>query len=67
MMGKKRQRTIMIELQGQLIKLRASASETERPADVSLKVREMGWLPYRVRFDESQTAWVVSSLDALRS
>jgi hypothetical protein len=53
----------MIELEGQLIKSRVFASEAEQPAEISIKVRERGWLPYRVRFDQSKPAWIVSSLD----
>ena len=68
MRAKSRQRCpIMIELDGQVIKSQVFASETEQPVEVSIKVREKGWLPYRVRFDESQAAWIVSSLEQLRS
>ena len=62
-----RRRPIMIELDGKLINSQVFASETEQPADVSMRVREKGWLPYRVRFDGSQAAWIVSSLDYLRT
>ena len=58
---------VMIELEGKLIKSRIFACEAEQPAEVSIKIREMGWLPYRVRFDEGQPAWIVSSLHQLRS
>jgi hypothetical protein len=62
-----RKRPIMIELDGHLIKSHVLASEAEQPAEVSIKIREKGWLPYRVRFDESQAAWIVSSLYLLRA
>jgi hypothetical protein len=68
MRAKSRQRyPIMIELEGQVIKSQVFASEAEQPAEVSIRVREKGWVPYRVRFDESQAAWIVSSLDQPRS
>ena len=54
---------IIIDLEGQLIKSQIFASEAEPPVEVSIKVREKGWLPYRVRFDESQAVWIVSSLN----
>jgi hypothetical protein len=57
----------MIELEGQLIKSQVFASEADEPAEVSIRVREKGWLPYRVRFDEGQAAWIVSSFHMLRS
>jgi hypothetical protein len=58
----KRQRPIMIEMDGQLLKSDVFASEAEQPVEVSIRIREKGWVPYRVRFDESQAAWIVSSL-----
>jgi len=52
----------MIELDGKLIKSHVFASEGEPPVEVSLRVRDKGWVPYRVRFDKSQAAWIVSTL-----
>jgi hypothetical protein len=57
----------MIEKDGRLIKSHIFASEVEQPAEVSMRVREKGWVPYRVRFDEIQAAWIVSSLDLVRT
>ena len=39
--------------------------DAEQPADVAMKLRDKGWSPYRVRFDDGQAAWIVSSLDKL--
>ena len=61
MRTKGRRCPVIIDLQGQLIKSQIFASEAEPPVEVSIKVRDKGWLPYRVRFDESQAAWIVSS------
>jgi hypothetical protein len=57
-----RQRPIMIDLDGKLVHSQVFASAAEQPAEVSMRAREKGWLPYRVRFDESQAAWIVSRL-----
>ena len=56
---------ILVELEGSLIKADMFASDAEQPADVATKLRDKGWSPYRVRFDHSQAAWIVSSLDKL--
>ena len=64
MRAKIRQRCpILVELGGQVIRSEEFASDAEQPADVAIKIREKGWNPYRVRFDDSQAAWIVSSLD----
>ena len=65
-MRKTRQRCpILVELDGSLIKADIFASDAEQPADVAMKLRDKGWSPYRVRFDDGQAAWIVSSLDKL--
>jgi hypothetical protein len=28
-----------------------------------MKARDKGWSPYRVRFDDNQAAWIVSTFD----
>jgi hypothetical protein len=54
---------ILVELGGSLFKADLFASDAEQPADVALKLRDKGWSPYRVRFDDSQAAWIASSLE----
>ena len=67
MRAKVRQRCpVMIELHGEGIKSVVVASAAEHPADVAIKLREHGWSPYRVRFDETKAAWIVSTIDGLR-
>jgi hypothetical protein len=60
---KQRQCAILVESKGQVIKSDLFASDTEQPADISMKVREQGWKPFRVRFDDSNSAWIVSTLE----
>ena len=63
MRAKVRQRCpILIEIGGRVIKSDVIASETEQPADVAIRIRERGWSPYRVRFDDTKGAWIVASL-----
>ena len=58
-----RPRPVLIEFGGRIIKSEVFASASEQPADVAIRLRERGWNPYRVRFDDGQAAWIVSSLD----
>jgi len=53
---------VIVEIDGRGVKAPILAFAAEDPVQISLRVRQAGWLPYRVRFDESQAAWVVSSL-----
>jgi len=64
MPAKLRQRCpILIEFRGGEIKVGTFASRGEQPADIAIMIREKGWNPYRVRFDDTRAAWIVSSLD----
>ena len=63
MRAKVRQRCpVLIEFSGQVIKSDIVASFADQPADVAIKLREHGWAPYRVRFDDAKAAWVASAL-----
>ena len=53
---------VMVEVDGRAVKSALVASVADEPVQVSLKVRQAGWMPYRVRFDDILAAWVVSSL-----
>jgi hypothetical protein len=37
--------------------------ETADAADVSMRLRERGWAPYRVRFDSERHAWIAVVID----
>ncbi len=52
-----------MEFGGQVMKADTFASDTEEPAHISIRLRDMGWSPYRVRFDTDQAAWIVSSFE----
>jgi len=56
-------RPVLIEFGAETIKSQIVAPETEEPAQVSLRVRDRGWAPYRVRFDQGQAAWIVSTFE----
>ena len=62
---KPRLRPVLIELDGRFINADIVASEAEDPARVSMQARDKGWSPYRVRFDDLQAAWIVSSFDRI--
>jgi len=59
----RRQVPILIEFAGQKVPSDLFATAAEPHTDISMKVREKGWKPYRVRFDDKHPAWIVSSLE----
>ena len=63
MRTKRRRCPILVEFEGQVVKSELFASDAEQPADISMKIREGGWKPFRVRFDATNSAWVVSTLE----
>ena len=63
MFTKQRRCPILVESKGQAVKTHLFASDAEQPADIAIRVREEGWKPFRVRFDDSNSAWVVSTLE----
>ena len=68
MRAKNRRRCpVLVELGSDIIKSDIFASDAEQPAEVAIKLREKGWSPYRVRFDDMQASWIVSSLDRTQS
>ena len=56
-------RPVLIEHGRQIIKSQIVASDAEDPAQVSMRLRDKGWAPYKVRFDDGQSAWIVSTFD----
>ena len=43
------------------------ASDCDEPASVTLRLRDKGWQPYRVRLDENAGAWIASVIDWKRA
>jgi hypothetical protein len=41
--------------------------ETADAADVSMRLRERGWEPYRLRLDQEQNAWIAVVIDRERA
>jgi hypothetical protein len=41
--------------------------ESANPVDVSLRLRERGWTPYKVFFDTQSQAWIAFVIDVLAS
>ena len=63
MFTKERRCPIPVESKGQVVKTHLLASDAEQPAEIAIRVREEGWKPFRVRFDDSNSVWVVSTLE----
>src|SRR3954469_8883975 len=64
MRTKSRRGPIPVESQGEVVKSDLFATEIEEPADISMKIRDGGLgNPFRVRFDDSQSAWLCPPLN----
>ena len=64
MRTKQRRCPILIEFKGRVVKSDLFATDVQQPADISMKIRDEGLgKPFRVRFDDSKSAWVVSTLE----
>jgi hypothetical protein len=57
---------VLVELDGSVLESGILALSSEQAVDVAMKLREKGWSPFRVRFDENQASWIVSSLTGAR-
>ena len=63
MRTKGRRCPILVEFEGRVVKSDLFAKDIDQPADVSMKIRDEGLgNPFRVRFDATNSAWVVSTL-----
>jgi hypothetical protein len=60
--GSIRRCPILVDVDGQLIKSELFAPQAEEPVAISLMLREKGWMPIRVRFDEEQSVWIARDL-----
>src|SRR2546423_1774880 len=54
MRTKPRKCAILVEFGGQIIRSDHFASEAEKPVEIAMKLRNDGWKPFKVRFDDSQ-------------
>lgn len=54
---------VLIESAGNRKRAGFSAAAGEQPFRITMKLREKGWNPYRVRFDASAEVWIVSVID----
>jgi hypothetical protein len=58
-----RRRRVFVESSKGRISAGFTVSETADAADVSLKLRERGWAPYRLQYDRDQNAWIAIVID----
>jgi hypothetical protein len=54
---------VLIETSRGRTSTKVSISSTAQPVDVSLALRESGWMAYRVRFDPEVPAWIAKVID----
>jgi hypothetical protein len=54
---------VLVEASRSRIPAGFSASKAEEPFRISMRIREQGLVPYKVRFDSNSRVWVVSVID----
>lgn len=60
---RKRERSILVETYQGRFPTGLSASDRAQRYEVALALREGGWTPYRVRFDDAEAVWVANVID----
>jgi hypothetical protein len=54
---------VFVETSRGRMSAKVSFSATAQPVDVSLALRENGWMAYRVHFDPTVPAWIAKVID----
>jgi hypothetical protein len=54
---------VLIETPKGRVSAGLSVPDTADAADVSMRLRERGWLPYRLRLDLEQHVWIAVVID----
>jgi hypothetical protein len=62
-----RRRRVFIETPRGSVSAGFTVSETADAADVSLRLRERDWTPYRLRLEREQHAWIAVVIDWVRA
>jgi hypothetical protein len=62
-----RRRRVFIESPRGRVSAGFTVPETADAADVSIRLRERGWTPYRLRLDREQHAWIAVLIDWVRA
>jgi hypothetical protein len=57
---RKGHRPVLVETVGPHLALRAP---TAQPSEVALALREKGWVPYRIWFEQQEDLWVAKVID----
>jgi hypothetical protein len=59
----RRRRPVFVENNKGRTRIPFTMPEGASPVDVSLRVREGGWTPYKVYFDNTAQAWIAVVID----
>jgi hypothetical protein len=62
-----RRRRVFVETLKGRVSAGFSVPETADAADVSMGLRQRGWMPYRLRLEPEQSAWVATVIDWQRA
>jgi hypothetical protein len=54
---------VFVETSGNRVSARFSAPESATMVEVAMKLREKGWQPYKIKFDQEAGVWIASVID----
>jgi hypothetical protein len=66
-MSHRRRRRVFVDTAKGRVSAGVSVPETADAADVSMQLRQRGWIPYRLRLETEQNAWVATVIDWQRA
>jgi hypothetical protein len=66
-MPNRHRRRVFVETAKGRVSAGFSVPETADSADVSMELRQRGWMPYRLRLEPEQNAWVATVIDWQRA
>jgi hypothetical protein len=62
-----RRRRVFVDTAKGRVSAGFSVPETADAADVSMELRQRGWMPYRLRLEAEQNSWVATVIDWQRA
>jgi hypothetical protein len=55
---------VLVEVNGRRVATGLRAAATEKPVVIALQLRDRGWDPYKISFDEDGGAWTALVFEA---
>jgi hypothetical protein len=60
-------RAVFVQTQKERIRVPFTVPKSASPVEVSLRLRERGWVPYKIYLDDKLKAWIALVIDWKRA